>query len=105
MVEVGVRELKARLSYYLQLAQAGEVIAVKVRNRVVSFLSKLRPEAEKQARKTRQRNADTFMQRLQQAGRIVSAKPCHLRPFTPVRMTPGPTTTEMIRQMRDEEWE
>lgn len=105
MVEVGVRELKARLSYYLQLAQAGEVIAVKVRHRVVSFLSKIRPAAVKQAGKTRQRNADTFMQRLKQAGRIVSAKRCHLRPFTPVRMTPGPSTTEMIRQMRDEEWE
>lgn len=103
MVEVGVRELKARLSYYLQLAQAGELVAVKVRNRIVSFLSNVRPAKRTPSRRPKQSDVHKILERWKADGLLVSGGPCHLHPFTPVRMTPGPTTTEMLRHMRDED--
>lgn len=103
MIEVGIRELKARLSYYVQLMQAGETIAVKVRNQVVGFLSNMRPSPERKAKKMRTRDLKKKIEELKRKGFLISGGIYHHKYFEPVKMTPGPTGSEMIRQMRDEE--
>ncbi|MBI2345534.1 MAG: hypothetical protein HYV03_01300 [Deltaproteobacteria bacterium] len=104
MVEVGVRELKARLSYYLQLMQAGEEIAIKLRTRIVGFLSKTRGARRGAPHPRTKRDIRKMIEQWKKEGFVISGGPYHHQPFKPVKMTPGPTTTEMIRQMRDEEW-
>lgn len=105
MIEVGVRELKARLSYYLQLMQAGEEIAIKMRHKVIGYLSKLyhSPLKKKRAKKHSRRELEALIDRWKQEGFLVSGGPYRYRPIKPIKMTPGPTSTEMIRQMRDED--
>ncbi|OGQ46178.1 MAG: hypothetical protein A3H42_01490 [Deltaproteobacteria bacterium RIFCSPLOWO2_02_FULL_46_8] len=103
MIEVGVRELKSRLSYYLQLMQAGETIAVKVRNKVVGFLSSMKPSKESKAKKMRLKNLEKKIEQWKKEGILISGGLFHPTPFKPIKMTPGPTMAEIIRQMRDEE--
>lgn len=105
MIEVGVRELKAKLSYYLQLMQAGEEIAIKMRNRVVGYLSKLYPGPLKRRRagKHTRHELAVLIEKWKREGFLLRGGTARLRPIKPVRMTPGPTSTEMIRQMRDED--
>ncbi len=103
MIEVGIRELKSRLSYYVQLMQAGETVAIKVRHHVVGFLSKLRPNFSKEASGRQSRKSlEKMLEKWRKEGRIWGGKPYRYRPFKAVKMTPGPTASEMIRQMRDE---
>ncbi len=104
MVEVGIRELKSRLSYYVQLMQAGETVAVKVRNRVVGFFSRLKPVTTKARSKAKARqDIDRLIEKWKKEGFIVSGGRYRHIPFKAVKMTPGPTASEMIRQMRDED--
>lgn len=106
MIEVGSRELKARLSYYLRLMEAGETIAIKIRDRVVGFLSHLKPQRE-ESRKVKRRTKDLErrIEQLKKEGFLVKGGGrYHFISNEPVKMTPGPTASEMIRQMRDEEW-
>ena len=102
MVEVGIRELKSRLSYYVQLMQAGEIVAIKVREKVVGFLSKWgqNPTSRKHREK---RDVDRLIEKWKKEGFIISGGRYRYIPFKPVKMTPGPTAAEMIRQMRDED--
>lgn len=102
MVEIGIRELKARLSYYVQLMQGGETIAIKVRDRVVGFLSQMRPDLGKSL-KTSRTSDELFIKRLKAEGRIWGGALYQHRPFKLIPLSPGPTTTELIRQMRDED--
>lgn len=103
MIEVGIRELKGKLSYYVHLMQAGETVAIKVRNHVVGFLSKLRPDAHKKAPSRQSRKGlEKMLAKWKKEGLIWGGKPYRYRPFKAVKMTPGPTASEMIRQMRDE---
>lgn len=102
MVEVGIRELKSRLSYYVQLMQAGETVAVKVRDRVVGFLSKICPPASGGKKGKNGPDLDRSIERWKEEGFLWSGGRYRHRRFKPVRMTPGPTAAEMIRQMRDE---
>lgn len=103
MVSVGIRELKSRLSYYVQLAQAGETIAVMVRNRIVSFLSDRQPSLENRLkRRHSRRDSGKLIQDWKRRGFLISGGLCRHRPFKPIPLAPGPTTTEMIRGMRDE---
>ena len=104
MVEVGVRELKAKLSYYLQLMQAGEEIAIKVRHRVVGYLSRLSPPSPKKGkiRRRGRREMRSLIEQWKREGYLLSGGLCRYRPVKTSRMSPGPTSTEMIRQMRDE---
>ncbi len=102
MVEIGIRELKARLSYYVQLMRTGETIAIKVRNHVVGFLSQHHPAKEKSIRSNRAVE-DKLIQQLKAEGRISGGARYRNRPVKPVRLTPGPTMAEIIRKMRDEE--
>ncbi|MBI4365869.1 MAG: hypothetical protein HY543_03525 [Deltaproteobacteria bacterium] len=105
MVEVGIRELKSRLSYYVRLAQAGEMIAIKVRDRIVSFLSNAKPaEMPRGGKRRSKRDIAQIIERLKKEGIVLSGGPYRHRPFNRITMTPGPSSAEMIRQMRDEEW-
>lgn len=105
MVEVGIRELKGRLSYYVQLAEAGELVAIKIRNRIVSFISNIKP-MRKSARPRRRSPQDIhqLVERWKREGFILSGGPYRPRSFKPIKMGPGSSTTEIIRQMRDKEW-
>lgn len=105
MVEVGSRELKARLSYYLRLMEAGETIAIKIHNRVVGFLSQLRPpdDEEKRMEKKRSKDIEKRIRQLKKEGFLRGGGKFRCTPFEPVKMTPGPSSTELLRKMRDEE--
>lgn len=103
MYEVGIRELKSRLSYYVQLAAAGETIAVKVRSRLVGFLSDQQPMPQRDlpGRRSR-RDLRKRIEQWKQEGFLLRGGFYHHRRFKPVSLTPGSTTTEIIREMRDE---
>lgn len=104
MVEVGSRELKARLGYYLRLVEAGETIAIKIHNRIVGFLSRFQPkEPELHQTKKRLKDMDRRIAQLKKEGFILSGGRFKYIPSKPVKMTPGPSIVEIIRQMRDEE--
>lgn len=103
MVEVGIRELKSRLSYFVQLMQAGETIAIRVRDRVVGFMSESRPSKIPDLKMERGALRKKIRE-LENAGFLRPAKKGRLRPFKPVKLKEGPSSTEMIRQMRDESW-
>jgi antitoxin (DNA-binding transcriptional repressor) of toxin-antitoxin stability system len=62
MKAIGVRELKARLSRYLREVQAGEVILVTDRGRVVAELRAPGPAAQSES------NADRALRRLAETG-------------------------------------
>lgn len=108
MIEVGARELKARLSYYLRLMEAGQTIAVKIHNRVAGFLSQWRPPEEEKPTKKKEEKKLKEMERkieqLKKEGFLRGGGRFRYIPNTPVKMTPGPSSTEIIRKMRDEEW-
>ena len=104
MREVGIRELKSRLSYYVQLMQAGETVAIKVRNHVVGFLSRFgSPPAEKQPIKKPRKDIRKLVEKWKQEGFVVSGGPYRYIPFHPVKLKGDLTASEMIRQMRDED--
>lgn len=104
MVEVGSRELKARLGYYLKLMEAGETIAIKIHNRIVGFLSRFQPqESESRQTKKRLRDMDRRIAQLKKEGFILSGGRFRYIPSKPVKMTPGPSMVEILRKIRDEE--
>ncbi len=104
MIEVGIRELKGRLSYYVRLMQAGETIAIKARDHVVGFLDRLKPaeRGEKPRRRSR-RNIGRLIETWKKKGLVLSGGPYRHIPFKPVRLKGGLTASQMIRQMRDED--
>lgn len=103
MVEVGVRELKARLSYYLQLMQTGEEIAIKMRHRIIGFFSSRRPSPPHPAKRASKRDLHRRFEQLKAQGFIVRGGPYRPLSFKPVRLKGGVTTTQIIRGMRDED--
>lgn len=107
MVEVGIRELKSRLSYYVQLMRAGETIAIKVRDQVVGFLSKVlsspvEPRDEKTKRRSR-RDVARLLEKWKREGFLISGGLYRHHPFKPVRLKGDLTASELIRKMRDED--
>lgn len=103
MVEVGVRNLKARLSYYLQLAEAGEVIAVKVRERIVGWLSNLRPVKTRSTANARSKHDDDrAFEKMRREGLILSGGRYHHRTIKRGKIRGSATMAEVIRQIRDE---
>ena len=104
MIEVGVRELKSRLSYYLQLMQAGETIAIKMRHRVVGFLSNLKSEKKPSKKELSRKALRCRIEELKKEGFLLSGGLGRLRPFKPVKLKGEFSSTELIRKMRDEEW-
>ena len=106
MITVGVRELKAHLSHYLRLMQEGEEIAIQLRDQVIGYLSKMQRELQtKSAQRQSVRDMQKLMDEWRAEGFLLSGgKPSKYRDFKPVKMTSGPSSTEIIRKMRDEEW-
>lgn len=105
MITVGVRELKAQLSYYLKLMQEGEEIAIRMRDKVVGYLSNVQHELKKKSAKRRsKRDLEKLVEEWKKEGFMLSGRVGKCRPFKPLKMTPGPTMSEIIRKMRDEDW-
>lgn len=105
MTEIGIRELKSRLSYYVQLMQAGELVAIKVRNRVVGFLSNIRPDFKEEGRGRSRRigKLQKLIERWKNEGILLSGGLCRPRPIQPVPLKGEVSSTDLLRQMRDEE--
>ena len=105
MVEVGIRELKSRLSYYVQLMQAGQVVAIKVRNKIVGFLSNLRPETKKKKgeKNWRPRDLKKKIEQWKTEGILLSGSLCKPRRIQSVTLKGKITTTDLLRKLRDEE--
>lgn len=105
MVEVGVRELKSRLSHYLGLMQEGEMIAIKVRHRLVGFISNLRPETAQvsRSRRLQPRDLQRKIAQWKKEGVLLSGGLCRPHPFKPIPLKGRKTSTELLREMRDEE--
>lgn len=105
MIEVGIRELKSRLSYYVQLAQAGETVAIKVRHRVVGFLSKFLPsqveEGEKRRRSRRQ--VEALIKKWKREGFLISGGLYHHRPFKPVKLKGDKSLSDIVKEIREED--
>lgn len=107
MITVGVRDLKAQLSYYLKLMQEGEEIAICMRDKVIGYLSNVQREIQKKSAKRKsRRDLQKLMDEWKREGFIVSGGKAgvKMRPFKPIKMTPGPISTEIIRKIRDEGW-
>lgn len=101
MIEVGIRELKARLSYYLQLVQVGETVAIKMRQKVIGFLSQLEPSTSK--RFSKKKNNRRQFEKLKAKGLILSGRPYRPSSFKPVVLKgEGPSISQIVRDMRDE---
>lgn len=104
MVKVGIRELKARLSYYVQLVEAGELIAVQVRDRVVGFFSSLRPgEGGRPKKSWKTKDLRKKIERWKQEGLLLSGGLCRPHSIQPIELKGDQTAAELIRKMRDEE--
>lgn len=104
MIEVGVRELKSRLSYYLQLIQAGETIAVKVRDRVVGFFSQQRPSSLKAPRKKPSVDMARLIDQWKREGFLLSGgRYRHIR-HRMVRLKGDKTMSDIVRELRDEDY-
>lgn len=102
MVEVGIRELKSRLSHYLRLMEAGETIAIKMRDHVIGFLTNMKSPKKK----SKEMSLDALKRKVEElkaSGFLISGGVgVKMSKFKPVKLKPGKTTTEMIREMRDE---
>ena len=97
MKAVGIRELKARLSRYLQDVQAGEVILVTDRGRVVA---ELRQPGSRVGTYT---DADRVLSRLAESGGLRVGEPHdpHAYRPSPLRAPPG-TAADLLAEERDE---
>lgn len=105
MTTVGIRELKSRLSYYLQLMQTGEEIAITMRDQVVGYLSRQsHKKQEKKKEKLEREKVEKILEEMERNGELVRGRGKY-RPSKPVKLRPGaPPIETIIRQMRDEGW-
>lgn len=105
MIEVGIRELKARLSYYVQLVQTGTLVAIKIRERIVGFLSNMKPETieEKQFKSLRPKKIKKKIEQWKKQGILLSGGLCHPSSIQPIELKGNKTTTELLHQIRNEE--
>ena len=94
MVEVGIRDLKNRLSAYLRRVADGEQIVVTMRGRPVAELWPARDRAE--------REIDPEVQRLAQRGRITLARAAK-DPDPPPPERTGRSASRLILEEREED--
>lgn len=94
MKAVGVRELKARLSRYLREVQAGEVILVTDRGRVIAELRAPGPAASTESA------TDRALRRLAGTGALRIGEPHdpHGYRASPVRARPGTARTLLAEE-------
>lgn len=107
MITVGVRDLKAQLSYYLKLMQEGEEIAICKRDKVIGYLSNVQREIQKKsARRKSHRDLKNLIAKWKKEGFIISGGKIGVKwgPHHPAKMTPGITGSEIVRKLRDEDW-
>ncbi len=107
MITVGVRDLKAQLSYYLRLMQEGEEIAIRMRDKVIGYLSNVQHELKKKSAKRRsRRDLQKLVEEWKKEGFLVSGGKVGVKwgPHKPAKMTPGISGSEIVRKMRDEDW-
>ncbi len=88
---VGVRELRQNLSVYLRRIEAGETIEVTEHGRPVARLAPLPPARM------------SVLDRLIAEGRAYPGKGGNLAEWEPIDIGPGPTLSEVLQQMRDED--
>ncbi len=94
MVSVGSKELKNRLGKYLKLVREGETIQITDRGTPVGQIT---PVADSAA------PIDEQFTKLLASGHVrlgISQPALRRRSFKPVRLKPGPSTTEMIAEDR-----
>lgn len=105
MTTVGARELKSRLSYYLQLMQTGEEIAITMRDQVIGYLSKQsHKKQEKKKERLEREKIEKILDEMEKNGELIRGKGKY-HPSKPVKLGPGaPLMQDLVRQMRDEEW-
>jgi prevent-host-death family protein len=91
--DVGVAQLRQNLSVYLRRVSRGETLRVTEHGRPVALLTPLRA------------SGDEVLDRLEAEGRLVRAR-SHRRPLPkplPMPDDGGPTLSEVLQQMRDED--
>jgi antitoxin (DNA-binding transcriptional repressor) of toxin-antitoxin stability system len=99
MKAVGVREFKARLSQYLRDVQAGEVVLVTDRGKVVAEVrtpgTPLREESD----------VDRAMRRLAEKGGVIVGEPHDPDAYvvSPVRVPEG-TSAALLAAEREDRW-
>jgi prevent-host-death family protein len=88
---VGVRELRQNLSVYLRRIEAGETIEVTEHGHPMARLTPLPPQRM------------SVLDRLIAEGRAYPGKGGNLADWEPIDIGPGPTLSEVLQQMRDED--
>jgi len=88
---VGIRELRQNLSVYLRRVEAGETLEVTEHGRPVARLAPLPPERM------------SVLDRLIAEGKATPGKGGNLADWKPIDIGPGPTLSEVLQQMRDED--
>lgn len=101
MIEVGAKQLKSHLSHYLRLVERGETIAVKIRKRVVGFLSNLKPSLDKE-KELSIKELKKKIEQWKKEGMIYGGGIFKYKPVKRIRLKGDKTSTQMIREMRDE---
>ena len=103
MIEVGVRELKSRLSHYLRLMDAGEVVAIRMRDRIIGFLTNMKAPKKK----SKDLSLDQLKEKVEQLkaeGFLLSGDVgVKMTPFKPIKLKGNVSTSDLIRKMRDED--
>lgn len=90
---VGVRELRQNLSVYLRRVEQGESLRVTEHGRPVALLSPL------------PRTGDSVLDELEEAGLLLRSREPRRPLPEPRPPTPGrPLPSEVLEQMRDEDW-
>jgi len=88
---VGVRELRQNLSVYLRRIQAGETLEVTEHGHPVARLTPLPPQRM------------SVLDQMIAEGRAYPGKGGNLADWEPIDIGPGPTLSEVLQQMRDED--
>lgn len=88
---VGVRELRQNLSVYLRRVEAGETLEVTEHGHPVARLTPLPPQQM------------GVLDRLIAEGKAFPGKGGNLADWQPIDIGPGPTLSEVLQQMRDED--
>jgi prevent-host-death family protein len=88
---VGVRELRQNLSVYLRRIEAGETLEVTEHGHPVARLTPLPPERM------------SVLDRMIAEGRAYPGKGGNVADWEPIDIGPGPTLSEVLQQMRDED--
>jgi len=91
LARVGVRELRQNLSIYLRRIEAGETLEVTEHGHPVARLTPLPPQRM------------GVLDRLIAEGKAFPGKGGNLADWEPIDIGPGPTLSEVLQQMRDED--